>query len=141
MAKNSVFEDLFKPISAENLNKLLVNAYAREINSEEDRTRFSVAKSIYNNLKALGFCERDAVWMAVGEVCAWPEQEEIKTFKIDDFDHLVGDSDCVQCFGDPAKCDEKGCSGLKHKQFFEQHWDGYDLIYCCDQCGDTDEPL
>ena len=46
---------------------LLVNAIAREIMSEDDKTRFSITKFIYNDLRRLGFCERDACWMAVGD--------------------------------------------------------------------------
>lgn len=49
------------------LRELIVIAWAREINSEDHCTQFTAAKSLYCNLKKLGFCEHDACWMAVGD--------------------------------------------------------------------------
>ena len=56
-------------------------------------------------------------------------------FKIDVFDHDVGDNECPECWdGFPRECQ---CGGLVHASFGDEDYEGdYWLYYKCDKCGD-----
>jgi hypothetical protein len=49
-------------------------------------------------------------------------------------EHTVGDRKCVECWANyPKKC---VCQGLIHAQFVKEAWEGLNLVFSCDNCGD-----
>jgi hypothetical protein len=62
-----------------------------------------------------------------------------ETFKMQLYEHIVGDEDCDGCYYSPqSKCD---CGGLVHNEYDDEDYDNIYLTYRCDKCESTDKPV
>lgn len=59
-----------------------------------------------------------------------------KTFKVESFDHEIGNANCDECWtGYPKQCQ---CGGLVHAEFGDYiDCENAYLVYSCDKCGDN----